>query len=65
MLVLSRKTGERIVLADSIVVTVLETKRGTVRLGIAAPPDVRITRQELVERARRRPARPEPAGTGA
>jgi carbon storage regulator len=47
MLVLSRKTEERIVIADSIVLTVLDVKSGRVRLGIEAPPTVRILRQEL------------------
>lgn len=53
MLVLSRKRGERIVLAESIVVTVLEVKRGTVRLGIEAPPRVRVVREEIRHRAPR------------
>jgi carbon storage regulator len=60
MLVLSRKRGERIVLADSVVVTVLEVKRGAVRLGIEAPPRVRIMREEICQRASRPPAGPVP-----
>jgi carbon storage regulator len=56
MLVLSRKRGERIVLADSIVVTVLEVKRGTIRLGIEAPPHVPIVREELRHRVSQHPA---------
>jgi carbon storage regulator len=56
MLVLSRKRGERIVLADTVVVTVLEVKRGTVRLGIEAPPRVRIVREEIRNRPPRRSA---------
>jgi carbon storage regulator len=47
MLVLTRKLGERIVVADTIVVTVLEVDRGAVRLGIEAPPEVRVLRHEL------------------
>ena len=50
MLVLSRKVGERIVVADTIVVTVLQVEAGKVRIGIEAPPDVRILRQELEAR---------------
>ena len=61
MLVLSRKQGERIILANSIVVTVLKVERGTVRLGIAAPADVRVFREEVAARPRRVP----PAGTRA
>jgi carbon storage regulator len=49
MLVLSRKLGESIVVADSIVVTVLEVKRGVVRLGVEAPRAVRVLRQELTD----------------
>jgi carbon storage regulator len=64
MLVLSRKKGERIILAGSIVVTVLKVERGTVRLGITAPPDVRVLREEVVDRSRRVPAAGAPAPTG-
>lgn len=48
MLVLSRKIGERIVLPDSgIVLTVLGVRGGQIRLGISAPPDVMVYREEL------------------
>ena len=47
MLVLSRKSGDSIVIGDSIVVTVLETNKKSTRLGITAPAHVRIRRQEL------------------
>ena len=49
MLVLSRKIGERIVMGDGIVVTVLDIKGRQVRLGIEAPPDVTIWRGELAD----------------
>jgi carbon storage regulator len=49
MLVMSRKPGERIVIDNSIVITVLHTARGRVRLGIDAPPTVAIQRTELLE----------------
>jgi carbon storage regulator len=48
MLVLGRKSGEQIVIADEIVVTVIEVAQGRVRLGIEAPPEVQIMRQELL-----------------
>jgi carbon storage regulator len=64
MLVLSRKKGESIVLADSIIVTVVDVKRGAVRLGVTAPPDVRVLREELVNRTHRRPAAEVPSTTG-
>ena len=50
MLVVSRKSGQSIVIGDSIIVTILETPRKTIRLGIQAPPHVRILRQEAQPR---------------
>ena len=50
MLVLSRKTNQRIRLGDEIVVTVIAVGGDRVRLGIEAPSDVRVLREEL-ERA--------------
>ncbi len=47
MLVLSRKIGEKVVIGNNITVTVVETKGNRVRLGISAPDDVRILREEL------------------
>jgi len=49
MLVLSRKIGEKIVIADNIVVTVLSVHGQRVRLGIDAPMGIDIKRQELLE----------------
>ena len=47
MLVLTRKEGERIVVADRIVVAVLRVGGNRIRLGIEAPKDVLIRRSEL------------------
>ena len=47
MLVLSRKEAERIRLGDSIVVTVVRVSGDKVRLGIDAPPNVVVLREEL------------------
>lgn len=49
MLVLSRKLGEKIVIADNIIVTVVEIRGGRIRLGITAPDEVRIDRAEVSE----------------
>lgn len=47
MLVLSRKERERIRLGDSIVLTVVQVSGDRVRLGVEAPADVLILREEL------------------
>lgn len=47
MLVLTRKPAETIRIGSDIVVKVIRTQRGTVKLGIDAPEDVRIVRGEL------------------
>lgn len=52
MLVLSRKQGERIHLGESIVLTVLGLKGSQVRLGIEAPEDVVILREEIHDQLR-------------
>ncbi len=49
MLILSRRAGEAILIAGGIRVVVIATERGQVRLGIDAPPEVTILRQEIVD----------------
>lgn len=50
MLVLSRKRGQRIVIADEIVIEVLEARGdGKIRLGIIAPDDISVHREEVYE----------------
>ncbi len=61
MLVLQRKIGEEIVIADNIRVTVVSVRGGHVRLGIDAPPEVPVFRQELL--AARQSAETQPAGS--
>ncbi|MDR0196921.1 MAG: carbon storage regulator [Oscillospiraceae bacterium] len=48
MLVITRKTDESIVVADSIEITVLEVSKDRVKIGIHAPKDVKIVRHELI-----------------
>lgn len=50
MLVLSRKIGEKIVIGPDITVTVIMLHGGLVRLGIDAPKEVKIYRQELIKK---------------
>lgn len=47
MLVLSRKIGERVMVGDRVVVTVVRIGPNAVRLGIEAPKDMNIVREEL------------------
>ena len=49
MLVLSRRVGERLVIGDGIVVTVIEVRGDGVRLGVDAPRSVRVHRAEVLE----------------
>ncbi|MDM7830565.1 carbon storage regulator CsrA [Cellulomonas edaphi] len=49
MLVLSRRVGERLVIGDGIVVTVIEVRGDGVRLGIDAPRSVRVHRAEVLD----------------
>jgi carbon storage regulator len=50
MLVLTRKPGEQLVIGHNIRVTIVSVGPGRVKIGIEAPPDVRIDRQEIHER---------------
>jgi carbon storage regulator len=57
MLVLTRKVGERVVIADGIVIHIVEVSGRRPRLGIEAPADVAVWREELS-------ASPEPVSHG-
>ena len=48
MLVLSRHVGEKIIIGDNIIVTVVEVRGNCVRIGIEAPKDIPILREELL-----------------
>lgn len=49
MLVLTRKKGEKIRIGDDIVLTVVEVRDGKARLGIDAPPEIRVVRSEIAD----------------
>jgi len=49
MLIITRRPGERIVLGDDIVVTVMEISGQTARIGIAAPRELPVYREEIWE----------------
>ena len=49
MLVLTRKQGETIQIGDSVVIKVISTGRGKVKIGVDAPATVRVLRGELAQ----------------
>jgi carbon storage regulator len=52
MLILTRRVGETVMIGDKIVVTVLSVKGNQARIGIDAPPEVAVHREEVFERIR-------------
>jgi len=52
VLVLSRKVGERILIGDKISVTIVKVGHGGVRIGVEAPPEMAVVREELAEQLR-------------
>jgi carbon storage regulator len=47
VLVLTRKVGERILIGDQIAVTIVKLGHGGVRIGVDAPPEMAVVREEL------------------
>jgi carbon storage regulator len=50
MLILTRRVGETVVIGDDVTVTVLGVKGNQVRLGVNAPKEIAVHRQEIFER---------------
>ena len=62
MLILTRRVGETLMIGDEVTVTVLGVKGNQVRIGVNAPRDVAVHREEIYERIKREQAE---AGHGA
>lgn len=50
MLLLTRRVGERVMIGEGIVIAILGIRGGQVRLGIEAPKEVKVLREELIRR---------------
>jgi carbon storage regulator len=56
MLILTRRVGETLMIGDSVTVTILGVKGNQVRVGITAPKDVAVHREEIFQRIGREAA---------
>ena len=56
MLILTRRVGETVVIGDDVTVTVLGVKGNQVRVGVNAPKEIAVHREEIFERIKREQA---------
>ena len=63
MLILTRKVGETLMIGDNIKITVLAVKGNQLRIGIDAPRDVAVNREEIYERIKAEASSNEPTGS--
>ena len=50
MLILTRRVGEKLVIGENVTITVLGVKGNQIRIGIDAPPEVQVHREEIFKR---------------
>jgi carbon storage regulator len=55
MLILTRRPAETLVIGDNVTITVLDITGGRVRLGVTAPREIIVNREEICEKTRRKP----------
>lgn len=65
MLVLTRHVGESVKIGDDVTVSIFEIKRGHVRIGIEAPKNIEVHREEVYKRIQRERTAGSACGSGA